>query len=381
MNILFLASSSDFHVDKWVKYFNENNKTFLFSDSQNYLEDQKFYNVKIFKSSGYLGFFLNCINSKKKKLFQINKLISVMKFAREIDCIVKKYNINIIHAHSLYFGYLNYYIKSQIPKVFTPMGSDIIIHSQNNYIYKNMAKKAYIGSDIITGDSIFLQKKGFILGAKKENNYIIQNGVDTNIFYLKKNNFKQKLDLNESDLLLFSPRGLDPIYNIKKIIYSIKILVDKKVRLKCIFAYGFGDKYYESLNKIVNNLNLEDYIIWLSNIDLYEMAKIYNASDIVISIPNSDSSPASVYEAMFCKKPVIISDLEWSNEYFKNRKNVFKIKEINSKELAKEIEHVISSPNKTKIITENAYKIVKKFFDYRKNMKKLENIMEMKIKK
>ena len=63
-------------------------------------------------------------------------------------------------------------------------------------------------------------------------------------------------------------------------------------------------------------MNLEDYIIWQRNIDPNKMAKIYNASDIVISIPDSDSSPASVYEAMFCKKPVIISDLEWSNEYF-----------------------------------------------------------------
>ncbi len=380
MNILFLASSSDFHVDKWVKYFTENNKIFLFSDSQNYLKDQKFYNVKIFKSSGYIGYLLNCIKIKKKFFFQINKFISVMKFASEIDSIVKKYNINIIHAHSLYFGYLNYYIKSHVPKVFTPMGSDIIIQSQNNYIYKNMAKKAYIGSDIVTGDSIFLQKKGFILGAKKKDNYIIQNGVDSNIFYSKKNNLKKKLDLEEEDLLLFSPRGLDPVYNIKKIIYSIKILVDKKVRLKCIFAYAFGEEYYQRLNEIVKNLNLEDYIIWEGNIDRIKMAKIYNASDIVISIPDSDSSPASVYEAMFCKKPVIISDLEWSNEYFENKKNIFKLKKINSKALSNEIEYIISSPNKTKIITENAYKIVKKFFDYRKNMKKFENIMKMKIK-
>ena len=48
------------------------------------------------------------------------------------------------------------------------MGSDIIIQSQNNYIYKYMAKKAYIGSDIITGDSIFLLKKRFYLRIKKK---------------------------------------------------------------------------------------------------------------------------------------------------------------------------------------------------------------------
>ena len=52
MKILYLASSADFHVDLWVKYFKENNKVFLFSDSQNYLQDQKFQNVELIKSVG-----------------------------------------------------------------------------------------------------------------------------------------------------------------------------------------------------------------------------------------------------------------------------------------------------------------------------------------
>jgi len=120
---------------------------------------------------------------------QINKLKFIQKFAREIDLIIEKYNINIIHAHSLYFGYLNFYIKTEIPKIFTPMESDIIIASQNKYIYRHMAQKAYIGLDIITGDSNFLQNKGFLLGAKRTENYIIQNGVETNVFYHKKNNY------------------------------------------------------------------------------------------------------------------------------------------------------------------------------------------------
>ena len=89
----------------------------------------------------------------------------------------------------MYFGYLNFYIKTEIPKIFTPMVSDIIIASQNKYIYRYMAQKAYIGLDIITGDSKFLQNRGFLLGARRTENYIIQNGVEKNVFYHKKNNY------------------------------------------------------------------------------------------------------------------------------------------------------------------------------------------------
>ena len=81
-----------------------------------------------------------------------------------------------------------------------------------------------------------------------------------------------------------------------------------------MFTYAFGNEYFDKL-KISKELNLEKNVIWLGFKNYNEMAELYNASDIVISIPNSDSSPKSVYEAMFCKKPVIVSDLEWSNEF------------------------------------------------------------------
>ena len=86
----------------------------------------------------------------------------------------------------------------------------------------------------------------------------------------------------------------------------------------------------------------------------------YNASDIVISMPNSDSSPKSVYEAMFCKKPVIVSDLEWSNEFFEREKNILKVNSISPDEVTNKILEIISNPKKAKIITESAYKIARK---------------------
>ena len=50
--------------------------------------------------------------------------------------LLKKKNIDIVHAHNLYQGFICSYLKSNVPVVFTPMGSDIIIHSQSNFIYK-----------------------------------------------------------------------------------------------------------------------------------------------------------------------------------------------------------------------------------------------------
>ena len=40
----------------------------------------------------------------------------------------------------------------------------------------------------------------------------------------------------------------------------------------------------------------------------------YNASDILFSLPSSDSSPNCVFEALFCNKLVIVSDFDWVYE-------------------------------------------------------------------
>ena len=110
-----------------------------------------------------MGGILNIFHSKSHKLFQLNKLISTLIYARKIDQIVREKNIHIIHAHNLYQGFICSYIKSKVPVVFTPMGSDIIIHAQQNFLYKFMAKKAFKRANVVTGDSLLIQKEDYLL--------------------------------------------------------------------------------------------------------------------------------------------------------------------------------------------------------------------------
>ena len=239
MNILFIGSSSDWHIDLWVKYFTKDHTVWLFSDKEDYLKRQLFNNVEVVEAEGYLGWLLNFFNIKSHFLFQINKLISARLFAARIDVTVKEFNIKIIHAHSLYYGYLLSFIKSDVLIVFTPMGSDIIIHAQRSFIYQYMAKRIFNKANIVTGDSILLQKSGYKVGAKKERNYIIQNGVDSSIFFPKENNLKKIYNISDDEFLLFSPRAITPLYNIDIIIDAIYNLKSSGYKIKCMFSFFF----------------------------------------------------------------------------------------------------------------------------------------------
>lgn len=360
----------------WLKYFASRHNVLLFSDREDYLKRQEFdERIKIIEDYGYLGKPLGLLNIKSLSFAHLNKLISSRRFTKLINIIIDDYHVDIVHAHSLYYGFVSSGIRNDIPVVFTPMGSDIIIHAQEHPVYRYMARKAFSRADVVTGDSLLLRKQGYKVGAKQEHNYIVQNGVDTEIFYPKDNDIKNQLGVTREEVLIFSPRALTELYNIDVIIKSLALLRDAGYKIKCMFSYAFGGEYLRKLKNMVKELSLEGNVIWLGYLEYHEMAEHYNAADIVVSVPSSDSSPKSVYEAMFCKKPVIVSDLEWSYELLSDCKCLLRVKVRDTDALANGIKYLIDNKSQRDAVASNAYDLAHKYFDYYANMKQMEDIM------
>jgi len=374
VNILFIASSADWHVDLWSKHFSAENNVYLFSDQEDYLPDQAYLGITVIKSEGMLGRILNAFKFKSHKWYQLNKLLSARVYGNRVDGIIYKYDIDIVHAHSLYYGYVASFIKSDTNIVFTPMGSDVILHAQNNSLYRHMALNAFEKAHVITGDSLLLQKQGYKVGATKENNYIVQNGVDSEVFFPKTNDLRKHYGVAGDEILIFSPRAITPLYNIDIILNAIHELVNAGHKIKCMMSFAFGDNYSAQLKRQAQDLKIVDHILWLGYLSYQDMAKHYNAADIVVSVPSSDSSPKSVYEAMFCKKPIVVSDLPWTYELL-NDQCITRVGIESSRELAIAISRIIYNPEHAKDLSDNALLSAKKHFDYRNNMLKMERIM------
>lgn len=374
MKILYLASASDWHVDLWTSYFIDSHDVFLFSDKEAYLLDEGYQGVTVVQSEGYFGAMLNRVKSSSHKLFQLNKIFSVKYFAKQIQQLVKDNGIEVIHAHSLYFGYLASFLPRGIPVIFTPMGSDIILHAQDNFLYRHMAKRAFSRADIVTGDSKLLQSQGYKVGASRKKNFIIQNGVDTNIFYPRDSGIKPKYGVSDDEVLLFSPRAITPNYNIDTIIESLALMRDDGRDVKCLFSFAFGGEYYDSLKRLVKKLELDDHVIWLGRLSYEEMADHYNGADIILSVPTSDSSPKSVYEAMFCRKPVIVSDIPWSSEILSDS-DCIRVAPKSSSCLSKAVVSILDDPKYGDSIAESAYQTALHNFCYSENMAKMEELM------
>ena len=358
----------------WVKYFALKHKVLIFSEKEDYLGDSPVDDdVTIIESEGYLGGALNRLRVKSHSMFHINKLISVRRYAREIENVVAESHIDIIHAYSLYSGYVASFINVDVPIIFTPLGSSLIIHAQNNLLYKLMAKRAFSHADIVTNDSLILQTKGYNLGADRQHNYIVQNGVDSRVFYPKANGIKATYGIKQSDTLIFSPRGLDDLYNIDVILASLQIIKKQGLSFKCMFSFAFGESSLEKLKILAHKLDVEDDVIWLGCLTYDEMAVHYNAADIVVSVPSSDSSPKSVYEAMFCKKPIVVTNLKWSHEILHDC--ILRVEVRSATQLASAIQYLVNNPESARKLSSNALKCAKSHFDYVNNMAEMEKIM------
>ena len=170
--------------------------------------------------------------------------------------------------------------------------------------------------------------------------------------------------------MFFSQITLRTLCNIVDIIDTIKNVLEHYTNTYYVFCSQIRNITYE--NRIKQE-GLNNHVIYLGYIDNEkEMPYIYRDSDIVISIPNSDSSPRSVYEAMACGSNVIVSDLPWIGDKFTNNKELYIVKLHDKEELLNRIMNILSG--RTEINAEIAFNRIKQILDYRISEKKLRKI-------
>ncbi len=250
-------------------------------------------------------------------------------------------------------------------------GSDVLLAPDDPPI-RGRYKLAYRLCKAVVQDSEVAQRAGIKLGAAKEINEIVELGIDTEIFnpYVKKGCFRQRYSIPMEAKVIFSPRTLRPLCNIDEILNTIRPIISRYPNTYYIFCSSMNDKRYE---RRVQNEGLSEHVIFLGYVDNEkEMPFIYRDSDIVLSIPNSDSSPRSVYEAMACGSNVIVTDLPWIGKKFANKKELFVVPLHDMDQLIGTISNILEG--KEKIDEQAEFSRVRKILDYRISERKLRKI-------
>lgn len=199
-------------------------------------------------------------------------------------------------AHSMYYMVLAR--ASGLNYIATPQGSDILVKPYRSFLYKRFAIYGLENAQEISVDSIAMQNKIKILSNRFA--HIIQNGIDIS-------NIRNKTNVSEFDFRvrqkragILSIRGFTELYRIKEII-NARNFTNETTSLT--FIYPFCDeKYMASCSGLLKH---SDQL--MGRVEKTQMYDLMKNSELVVSIPSSDSSPKSVYEAICCGAVVAIS--------------------------------------------------------------------------
>ncbi len=266
------------------------------NNAQNYSLDQK--KLVNYFTPWYLiaGFW-----QKYRALKKLRKIITEVK-------------PDLIHSHVINFAGILAYYSGFSPTIVTAHGSDLMQIEKQPSFEQFLIRKTIQNADIVTGNSMALHKKALQLGINSKKWREVYFGIDLDIFK-PKDSFSLKKELKFTDeKIIFSPRSLKPIYNIDVLLKAVAGLGNKNWKLVMI-KRNQDEKYFQYLKQLITELNLEDRIIFLLNVDAQKMANLYNLSDVVVSIAQSDGAASTFLEAMASEAKIVVSDVEFVKEW------------------------------------------------------------------
>lgn len=294
-----------------------------------------------------------------------------------IKKITKEFKPDIFHIVS---ALNSLYVLASAAKqnIIENQGSDVIKNPGRFPLIKKYYRYMYKYADGVIQDSMLAQDCGISLGApgSPELNKVIEIGVNFEIFnkYVEKDRARGKIGLN-NEPIVFCSRGLKKVYNIDTVIFSLPIVMKRYKSIKYVFAGKVGD-FDSNLIKYIHENKLENNVILCGKLDHdKEIKYYYRDANITVSVPSSDSSPASVHESMACLTPVIVSDLPWVKGKFLPGRDLITVPVRDHNALASVIINVLAGA-KT-IDLKSAYNIVKDCINMQTENEKLEKFYRL----
>lgn len=211
-----------------------------------------------------------------------------------------------VHAHWL-CGYAAFAALARVsPLVVMAWGSDVLGVTGVRRLANRIALR---GADVAMADSHALLDRLIELGARRDATVLVNWGVDLAAFAPANGarpGLRDRLALDRGPVIL-SPRSLTPVYNPQTIVAAFERVAETLPDAQLVLKHMGTDAAASAFTR-------HPRVRLVGHVPYERMAWYYQAADVCVSIPSSDSSPRSVWEAMACGCPVVVSDLPWVRE-------------------------------------------------------------------
>jgi hypothetical protein len=198
-----------------------------------------------------------------------------------------------VHAHAMYYMILCYL--SGIEFIATPVGSEVLLRPDRSAAYRWFARRALRAARVVLVDSVAMQRKVRELSGKEAG--VVQYGVPVA-------EIRASISADAPREEVLSLRGLTRLYRIHEI---MEARWASRSQPLLTFTYPFWDPIYRETIRDQMKPGDRD----LGRVPMDQLYSIYARALLAISIPSSDSSPRSVYAAIFAGCCVAVTPNEW----------------------------------------------------------------------
>lgn len=260
---------------------------------------------------------------------------------------IKDKPIDIIQTHD-YIGLLSH-LKTPIPKIIRCSGSTALLTQCFNYKFDKLdydarfklEKQAFDNADYITGVSKFTAKATQHIYKCKDIS-VINNGIDVNQF----NNISEEIPY--SIFYFGTVRDTKGIDSIAKTFNTII----EHIPQATLHIIGRGETYWNSLYETVLSDNAKKNCKYYGPIIRSKMIPIIQQASVFMFPTHGENFPFVFIEAMILGKPVVVSDIDVSEEIIDHGQDGFIAK--SEEDYANYILDLFKNDEKRKAIGENA---------------------------
>ncbi len=300
--IVFLINGRCYHSIDWVRTYQRNFKSEEFCIVTDMIESEGYKkliqpNDNVIELFNVDSLMFSSVSKMSNLWRNALRFLMLPVQAIKFRTLLKKSNMlhATIHAHTMYYILLAWLARVKV--IGTPQGSEILVRPKKSAIYKFFAVKSLIYAKAITVDSLLMKNEIEKMSGVKA--VVIQNGIDVHKILSTRSFSSEKAGV-------VSFRGVTDLYQTNAI-FSAFNQIESSIPLSVIYPFFDLDYKRNAFLLLDKGRNINDF----GRVTLDRMISIFSECVLAVSIPSSDSSPRSVYEAIFSNAVVAVTELNW----------------------------------------------------------------------
>jgi glycosyltransferase involved in cell wall biosynthesis len=245
-------------------------------------------------------------------------LIRSLQMSRALAAVAGEISPDLVHAHWLPESGWMAAREGLGPLVCSAWGSDVF---GVRGLARQRSRRALEGARLVMADSGDLARATCELAGRDLPVEIVRWGLDLARFAPgDRETARTSLGLEPEGPLVVSVRGFDPIYNTAVLLGAFSRLRADRSDARLLLKHP-ASRTPPTVRAAIDRLGLGEAVVVLGGSTEEVMPDVYRAADVIVSIASSDSSPRSVWEALACGRPVVVSDLPWARDELEPDRN------------------------------------------------------------